>query len=147
MVGEEARRYVCFVTDDGERFEGASLLQCVVVDEQPPAQRADVTEQKKIWIAKAQYPQIAKALALPTPMGNVALAAVLFPFAVKFDCGLSVDVTVINGETGPYVESQLFNPANDDLLESLPPRQNILGAYRFETVEHGVLLVEVLTKE
>jgi hypothetical protein len=145
--GDEQRWYVSFETDEGEVFSEVNILHCTLLDEAVPPKRADVVETKTIWVPKAQYPQIVQALALETAMGNVEATALIYPFSAQFDCGLSVDVGVINSETGPYVEAQLFNPANDDLIETLPPRQNIVGEYRFETTDHGVLVVVVRTRE
>lgn len=143
----ETRCYASFTSDEGELFDDVSLEHCTLLDEELPAQRADVSETKKIWIPKAQYPQIAQALALGAPMGNVDEKAVIYPFQIQLDCGLAVDISVFNGESGPYVEAQLYNPSDDVLIETLPPRQNIIGDYRFETADRGVLIVEVRTKE
>lgn len=146
-IGGETRYYVSFASDEGELFDDVNLEHCTLLDEQPPAQRADVSETKKIWVPKAQYPQIVQALTLGAPMGNVDEKAVIYPFSVQFDCGLAVDVSIYNGEMGPYVEAQLYNPSDDVLIETLPPRQNIIGDFRFETADRGVLIVEIRTKD
>jgi len=136
------RWYVKFIADTGERWEAVNLEHCTLLDEPPPPQREDVVERGKLTVPKATYQQAQQALALEAPMGNVELGQLIYPFTHGFQCGVSADINVVNGETGPYVEAQLYKNDDETILSELDPRQQLTGEYRFET-EKGVIVLEV----
>jgi len=139
------RWYVTFIADTGERWEAVNQEHCTLLDEPPPPVREDVVETKTLWIPKATAPQVTQALALTGPMGNVQIGQLIYPFTTEFDGGVSADINVVNGETGPFVEAQLYKTSDETVLDELDPRNQIVGEYRF-TTDQGVFLLEVKAK-
>jgi len=146
-VGEETRQYVTFHTDEGELFQDVSIMHCVLADEEVPA-IAEAAEKQVLWIPKVDYAKAVVALQLDQPMGNVPMDTAIYQFAIAFTTvQAAVQINVVNGETGPYVEAQLYDPKTNDLIGStLPPRQNLLGSYRFAT-SAGILEVVVRARD
>jgi len=146
---EGDRSYVDFRSDEGELMQGVNILHCTVCDETPPA-TPEASEAKKLWVPKSQFPAVLQALELQVPMGNVALGESIYQWSQEFDCGMLAEVTVVNGETGPFVDAVLVHPnvqGDPGVVRELDPRQSILGDYRFETPDNGVLLLEVCTRQ
>jgi len=153
--GDE-KRYVDFVADSGERFAGVGYQKFEFSEDplpNPPAtpegQALPELARGKILIKKAQYPSVQQALMIKDqPMGNVAIGDVIYPFEVGFpEQGVVARINVVNGENGPYIDPHLVNPQDDQkALVELPPRDNIVGIYQFET-EQGVFTVEVTANE
>lgn len=145
---EGERSYVTFVSDEGERTEGVSILHCTVCDEATPVP-PQALERKKLWVPKAQSMQADSYLALTTSMGNLPLGGTIFQWQQGFDCGLVGEITLVNGETGPYVDAQLVNPELADeacVLFDLDPRRSLYGEYRFQA-PGGILVLEVCKRQ
>lgn len=148
IIQEGDRRYVDFRADSGELIQGANILHFVVCDEKPP-QMPDPVERKKLWIPKTQMHGVQQALALTTAMGNVPLGEAMYSWEERMDCGLVVDICIVNGETGPYVDATLVDeskPENEQVIADEPPRKSVLGEYTFES-PHGCLCVEVCSRQ
>lgn len=142
---EGGRRLADFATDAGELFVNCDASHCTVIQEALPVV-PQAYERKSLLIPAANYPMIRDALALNQPMGNVQVGGLIHTYNVPFDCGVVVDINVVNGETGPFVDSQLAaNGETQDILAELPPRRSILGEFRYET-SAGWLVVDVSTR-
>lgn len=146
----EGRPYADFLADDGENFHGVNMAHIAPVEPgTPPAKTVDprlIKERQKLWIPKAQTPQVLSMLALEQPAGNVEVGAVLYPFMQGYTDGKAASLNVVNGQTGPYVDAQLVNQATDEVLADCPPRKNICGEYTFMTDE-GAYVLEVCTRD
>lgn len=141
------RQYVDFETDEGELFEGCNIQHFTVLDEPLPATREDILGKAVLWIPKAQFAGVQAQLGLQGPIGGVPVGDLITQFRHPFtEQGLVVDVDIMNGETGPYVDARLINGTTGDVLLEEPPRQRILGTYRFPTTS-GVIVLEVKTRE
>ena len=144
---EGDRQYVDFRADSGDLYEGCNILHFVVCAEPPPP-RPEARETTKLWIGKAQYPGVKDALALTLPMGNVALSDTINQWTQAFPCGLLAEISLVNGETGPYVDAVLVDQNNQTqhVVSELPPRRVLLGDYYFES-PHGRLHLEVCARQ
>ncbi len=149
IIVDGDRQYVDFETDEGEQFEQCNILHFTVLDEALPATREDVLARDTLWIPKAQFGSLQSQLAVTTPIGGVPLGELILQFRKPFpQLQLIVDVDIVNGETGPYVDARLIAEQNGEglVLVEEPPRTNILGTYRFERPE-GVIILEIKTRE
>lgn len=146
---EGDRRYVDFMTDAGELIEAANINHFVVCNEEPPATQPCL-ESRKHWIPKSQLPGVNQALQLTSPMGNLALDDTIYQWVAQFDCGLLAEVTVLNGQQGPYVDAVLVDPNRTEeqgqIVSELPPRRSVLGTYTFDS-PGGTLVLEVCTRK
>ncbi len=125
--------YVSFTEDSGQEFDGVAIGSCAIILDPPePALPPElVAETKTLWLPTAQIPAIEQSLALTQPMGNTDVGVTIYPFTVNFDGGLAADLHIVNGETGPYVNPELADPAKNVVLADLPPRRRMVGEYRF----------------
>lgn len=146
--GEPLRQYADVTADDGEAFNGVNRAH-VVPSADPPARTVDpraVKETQKLWIPKAQGPQVLSALAMDKPIGNVDLGGVIYPFMQGYSDGRAASINIVNGQTGPYVDAQLLDQQSDEVLADCAPRKNIVGEYTFPT-DAGVYVLNVCIRE
>jgi hypothetical protein len=151
VTSEGDRKYVDFITPEGEVYLGRSILDCSLMeaeetDTPEPAASPLIIEAKRLALSTKATADVTKVLALNVPVGNVNLGDVIFPFNVSLDtkcadgASLGIDVTVVNGEQGPYVESELVNLDKNVVVDQLNPRENLFGEYRFDLPEGRVVL-------
>lgn len=144
---EGDRRYVDFRADAGDLYEGCNINHFTVCDEPPPTP-PETREKVKLWVGKSQYPNAKAALDLTVPMGNVAIGDTINQWTQDFPCGLLAEISLVNGESGPFVDAILVDQNNqaDPVVSELPPRRVLLGDYYFQS-PHGTLLLEVCTRQ
>jgi len=141
------KSYADFVTDEGESYEACNINHFTLLDEPPVTQTADVVGKKTLWIPKHVYPHTRATLDLDSPMANVKVGELIQKFSADFaELKKAADFSIMNGETGPYVDPSLCCLTSDEILVELSPRDNLLGSYTFELAE-GVVVVEVKTRE
>lgn len=148
---EGDRSYCDFQSDDGEVVQGANICHFTLCDEAPPSPPQLAEPKQKVWIPKSQYPQVVGALGLNTRLGNVELDEAIYQWSAQFACGMIADITVVNGQNGPYVDACLVDPSkpeNAQVVVELPPRSEVLGDYRFPLPDDaGTLELEVSARQ
>jgi hypothetical protein len=143
---EDDRQYVDFTSYEGERFEACNIGHFTVLDEVPPAKREDVLVSGTLWVPVAEFTKAQTALALNQPMANVLVGDMIAQFSHTFaEQNLVVDVNILNGETGPFVDAMLCRADTEDVLVEATPRDNLLGTYSFE-LDEGLVSVEVKSR-
>lgn len=145
VFSEGDRHYADFRADSGELIAAVNATHCVVCNETPPAPQM-VTESKKLWIPKSQMPAVSQAMGLTSPMGNMAIADSIYQWEQTFECGLVAMLTIVNGESGPYVDPALIDPTTNDVVAEIEPRRSLLGNYYFNT-PNGVVSLEVCARQ
>jgi len=131
--------FVDFGADTGEQFQQIGVLQCELIPDEAPVPRNQAGDELQklgdvsLKIGKAQFVSVTTALGSPSPVGTVALGEAVHEFIVPYTGGpVSAKVSVVNGEPRPYVDAVLINAETGDVLcNSVAPRENIEGAYRF----------------
>jgi hypothetical protein len=153
VTSDNDRQYVSFQADGGELFQDVAATHCCVIDAPPPpgymntaGQPVQIAGQETLIIPRSVIPQVRKALELTAPMGNTAIGDPIFNFEAGFGEQYSALVEVMNGETGPFVDSRFVLISGDEILIDLPPRKNIEGKYEFNT-RYGLFVLEVKARE
>jgi hypothetical protein len=147
----EGKLYADFRSDEGEDMKDLNRTHLTAVSEADHPRRTvderTVAGRALLRISKADMAQVQQALALTQAMGNVPIGGMIRPFAVVYPDGKYAAVSVVNGETGPYVDAQLLSAgATTEVLADVPPRKNITGEYIFQ-VDGQTYLLEVTCRE
>ena len=137
-AGEGTPAYADFEADSGEQFQGLGIHLLELCDDPPPEMRSQSGDELprlgnvSITIGKAQFVSVKQALNSPAPLGTVALGDTLYSFSANYVTGPVAQVAVVNGEPRPYVDATLRDAETDEVLcDSVAPRENIDGNYRF----------------
>ena len=151
---DKGRQYVTFQTDDGQLWEDCAIAQFAVTDAagvpttaqaapsavpaghevptDPPADVGAATAiHKTLRVSATEAHDVKQKLGMGQPVGNVDIGGVLQSWAVDCDNGFGIDLQLMNGETGPYIDSQLVDLDQDCVVGDLPPRESLLGLYNF----------------
>ncbi len=97
----------------------------------------------KLWLAQSKYTLIAQALSLKVAMGQVQVGETIYQNSVTFPDQTLCCVDVVNGQSGPYVDAYLLNPATGESLGEVPPRDTILGTFDLRHPGGNLYRVEV----
>lgn len=134
----ETPAYADFEADSGEQFQGLGIHLLETCDDPPPVMQSQSGDELQrlgsatITIGKAQFVSVQQALGSPAPVGTVELGKSLYEFSVPYVTGPVAHVAVVNGEPSPYVDATLRDAETGDVLcDSVAPRENIEGNYRF----------------
>ena len=138
-------------TDAGEILTG--LPESSVVRNTDPPPNDPVTPDGKplpclargvLTLPATDYSAAQSRLNSPGPVGSVEFDAVMHTFSFDFEDGHSVIIDVANGEPKPWVDAYLVETARPEVsIADVPPREQLLGTYRF-IVEAGWYELEVV---
>lgn len=127
----QQRPRVTVLADDGQLFVDQPLSAVQVMQEEnapTPPNVGDATR-TTLTIAARDRESVFGYLNMRTPVGNVTVGSAIHSWTAAFEGGVELDIQLINGEGGPYVDAQFVDTVNDNVIVELAPREMLLGYY------------------